>query len=232
VPARLIFPDCLEYSGQRLRASDFEIDIVFGRIRPQDLLVRSDLSHPLLRAYQDRTVCMVNSFRSEIAQRPALFDLLTDDHVTENLSADDRKLIHKFIPWTRVVRHTKTKHGERDIDLPDFISRNREQLVLRPNDEGAELRTFVGANMGQSAWDQALLAALRSPYVVQEQICRERETFPVFQYGALQWKDAEISVHPHTFNGKVQGASAVLYTSSGGFTTPFAISPVLVLEEN
>ena len=140
--------------------------------------------------------------------------------------------IRTFVPWTRVVAHKKTKYKDRDVDLPEFILRSREQLMLRPNEDTGEHRVFVGAEMKQSAWESALRAAFRTPYVVQERLCSGRQLFPVFQYGELQMKEAEVSVHPYVFNGRMQGASAALETSSAGCTTPLALAPLLLLEEN
>ena len=65
---------------------------------------------------------------------------------------------------------------------------------------------------------------------VQERFGSGRELFPIFQYGELQMKEAEVSVHPHVFNGKMHGLSAALETSSAGCAGPLAIAPVLLLE--
>jgi hypothetical protein len=229
--ARVIPPDHLEYSNGKLRAGDFTIDIVFRRLLTSELLARWDLSHPLLEAYRDHAVCVINSFRSEFAQRRALFDLLTDEAVTSSLPAADRKMIRTFVPWTRVVTARKTKRHDQEIDLPEFILRQREHLVLLPSENATDQRVFIGAQMTMPAWDRALRQALRTPYVVQERPSSNRERFPVYQYGELKMKEAEVTVHPHIFNGQMHGAAAVLETCSAGSTTHLALAPVLLLEE-
>ena len=75
----MITPDQLEYRNGVLRRGDFTIDLIYRRVRVSEFLMRFDLNHPLVRAYRDRAVCVVNSFRSEMAQRRAIFDLLTDE---------------------------------------------------------------------------------------------------------------------------------------------------------
>ncbi len=226
----VVSPYELSYSAGKLRAGDFEIDVVFRRLLTRELLARFDLSHPLLLAYRDHAVCVVNDFRSEIAHRRALFELLTDENVTAGLPLADRKLIRAFVPWTRVVGPRKTKYKDRDVDLPQFILENRERLALRPNEDLGDQRTFIGSEMHPSAWEGALRVALRTPYVVQERLSNGSEPFPVFQYGELQMKRVAVSVHPHIFNGKMQGASAALVeTSSAGCVAPLAMAPVLVL---
>jgi len=229
--ARLVSPDQLEYSNGKLRSGDYVIDIVYRRLLTRELLARFDLSHPLLQAYRDHAVCVVNSFRSEFAQRRSLFELLTDDTVTAHLPAADRKLIRTFVPWTRVVAARKTRHDGEEIDLPDFILKQRDHLVLLPSDDSSNQRIFKGAEMTSVAWERALRLALRSPYVVQERRFFTRETFPVYQYGELKMTEAEVTVHPHLFNGKMHGASAVLHTCANGSGTQLSIAPVLLLED-
>lgn len=224
IAAQVVSPGRLEYSRGRLRAGDFEIDVVIRRLLTQELLAHSDLSHALLLAYRDHAVCVINNFRSEMAQRRDLFELLTDEDVTARLPLADRELIRKFVPWTRVVAHKKTSYKDREIDLPDFIRHEREQLVLRPNEDGGDQRTFVGAETSASEWDQALRAALRRPYVVQEQAPPAHEKFPFFRYGELQMKETEVAIHPHVFHGRLQGASATLGAG--------AVAPVLLLDSD
>jgi hypothetical protein len=229
--ARLVPPELLEYSGGRLHAGGFAIDLVFRRILTREILTRWDLSHPLLAAYRDRAVCVVNSFRAEFAQRRALFDLLTDDTVTAQLPTADRKLIRNSVAWTRVVSHRKTTHADKEIDLPEFILSQRERLALLPNEDSSDQRAYIGAEMTPAAWDRALRLALRTPYVVQERALPARESFPLFQYGEFKMKEAEVTVHPHVLNGEMSGASAVLQTCLAGSTAHLAVAPVLLLEE-
>jgi len=228
---RLIPPELLEYSGGKLHSGDFAIDLVFRRVSTREILIRWDLSHPLLRAYRDGAVCVVNSFRAEFAQRRALFDLLTDETVTAHLPTSDRKLIRNSIAWTRVVAPRKTKHGDKDIDLPEFILNSREILALLPNEDSSDQRIYIGAEMTSAAWDRALKIALRTPYVVQERALPTQEFFPLFQYGEFKMKEAEVTVHTHVLNGEMSGASAVLQTCSAGSTAHLAVAPVCLLEE-
>lgn len=229
--ARVVPPELLEYSAGKLHSGNFKIDLVFRRVSTREILTRWDLTHPLLRAYRDHAVCVVNSFRTEFAQRRALFDLLTDETVTARLPASDRKLIRTSVSWTRIVSLRKTMHGDKEIDLPEFILTQRERLALLPNEDSSDQRTYVGSEMTSSAWERALKLALRAPYVVQERTPPTRESFPVFQYGELKMKEAEVAVHPHVLNGEMNGASAVLQNHLAGSAAHLAVAPVLLLEE-
>jgi len=229
---RVVAPDHLEYSNGKLRAGNFEIHVVLRRLLTRELLVRFNLSHPLLLAYQQRSVCVVNGFRSEVARRRALFELLTDESVTATLHAEDQKVIKSYVPWTRVVTARKTRYRNQDIDLLPFVLRHREQFALHPNDDSDEHQAFVGAELTPSAWDRALRLALRTPYVVQEYPRPDLQTFPVFHYGELKMKQASMSLHPHMLDGKLQGASATLDLSNGVLSQGPALAPVLAIDGN
>ncbi|MDQ2945831.1 MAG: hypothetical protein M3Y27_07800, partial [Acidobacteriota bacterium] len=228
---QIVSPDHLEYKNNVLRSGDFKIDIVFRRMKVQEFLIRFDLSHPLLRAYRDRAVCMVNNFRSEMAQKKAIFDLLTDEAVTSSFPAAERKVIREFVPWTRVVNSTKTTYQDEQVDLPDFILKNRERLVLRPNDDSTDESSFLGSESDDSRWEKALRTAMRSPYVVQEALEPVHDVFPLLQYGHLEMRKMRIDLHPHSYLGKVQGCSSWLTAvTSSGFSTLSGVAPTFILE--
>ena len=231
IPTEIISPDQLEYRNGVLRRGDFPIDLVYRRIKVQEFLVRFDLSHPLVRAYKDRTVCVVNSFRSELGQKKAMFDLLTDESVTHGFPAAERKAIREFIPWTRMVSASKTTYRTKKVDLLEFILKHREKLVLKPNDDNGDFHTFRGSELDDVAWEKAMKQAMRSPYVVQEVIEPLRSIFPMVEYGGLHLREMRVDVQPHAFLGKVQGCSSWL-TAAGpaGFSTVAGLAPTFILE--
>ncbi len=227
----VVSPDQLEYRNGVLSRGEFPIEVIFRRIKVQEFLVRFDLTHPLLRAYRDRAVCLVNSFRSELAQKKAMFELLTDEQITAGFPAAERRAIQEFIPWTRVVRESKTRYKKRQVDLAEFILHNRQKLVLRPNDEGTDQHTFRGSELDEVAWEKAFRTALRNPYVVQEVVEPVVDVFPILQYGHLEMQKMRVEVHPHSYLGKVQGCSSWL-TAVGpsGFSTLSGVAPTFIVE--
>ncbi|HUS06814.1 MAG TPA: hypothetical protein VMZ52_10980 [Bryobacteraceae bacterium] len=229
-PTEVISPDQLEYRNGVLRKADFEIDIVYRRVKVSEFLVRFDLTHPLVRAYRDGKVCVVNSFRSEMAQKKAIFDLLTDETVTAGFPLAERRTIRDYVPWTRVVSATKTTYEEKPIDLPEFILANREKLILKPNDESGDRNTFRGTELDDSGWERALKTASRSAYVVQEVSAPVSSEFALYRYGAIEMKDMRVDVHPHSFLGRVNGCSSWLSpTDSTGFSTVSGLAPTFIL---
>jgi len=226
----IVTPEQLEYRNRRLRRGPFEIDIVYRRLGVQEFLIRFDLNHPLVQAYRDRTVCVVNSFRSELAHKKAMFGLLTDESLTAKFPAVERKAIREHVPWTRLVAAAKTTFDEKTIDLPEFISQNREKLTLKPNDDYSDQHSYFGWEMDSAGWDRALKQAMRSPYVVQMRVDPVRSVFPLVSFGSLEFREMQVDVHPHAYLGKVQGCSSWLSSGNSGFSSVGGIVPTYILE--
>jgi hypothetical protein len=174
---------------------------------------------------------MVNSFRSELGGKKAVFDLLTDDEVTAKFPALEKRAIKDFIPWTRMVHAAKTSYKGHIVDLPEFVMKHRAKLVLKPNDDSAELNSFRGADTDDLGWEKALRQAMRIPYVVQEVAEPARAVFPLMQYGSLMMKEMQVDVHPHSFLGKVHGCSSWLSVAgTSSFSTLTGLAPTFLLE--
>ncbi|SPE38252.1 conserved hypothetical protein [Candidatus Sulfopaludibacter sp. SbA6] len=226
----IVPPEQLEYRNHKLRRGNFEIDVVYRRLGVQEFLIRFDLTHPLVQAYRDGAVCVVNSFRSELAHKKAMFGLLTDETLTAKFPAVERKAIREHVPWTRLVAAAKTTYEERSIDLPEFITQNREKLTLKPNDDYSDQHSYFGWDMDSAEWDRALKQAMRSPYVVQERVEPVRSVFPLMSFGQLEFREMQVDVHPHAYLGKVQGCSSWLSTGKTGFSSAAGIVPTFILD--
>jgi hypothetical protein len=226
----IVSPEQLEYRNGILRKGSFEIDLVYRRLGVQEFLLRFDLSHPLVRAYRDRAVCVVNSFRSELAHKKAIFGLLTDESVTSRFPAAERKAIRDHVPWTRLVTAAKTTYDEKTIDLPEFIAQNRERLALKPNDDYSDQHTYLGWEMDAAGWDRALKQAMRAPYVVQERVEPVRSVFPLMSFGEMEFREMQVDVHPHAYLGKVQGCSSWLSSGKSGFSSAAGIVPTFIID--
>jgi hypothetical protein len=226
-------PDELEWTGKRLRAGDFEIDIVYKRLLVNEYIPYIKESPALLDAYRARAICMVNSFRSKLVHKKALFAVLTDEHYAELFNEHERQAIRAHVPWTRRVRAEKTKHYDEEIDLLEFIATRRDRLVLKPNDDYGGHGIHIGWNTDEISWDEAMKSALANgDYLVQERVPTAREVFPALQEdGSVQFAEQLVDLDPLLFYGKVGSAFTRLsftelanVSSGGGMVPTFIIS--------
>jgi hypothetical protein len=227
--ARFVPPEKLIFDQDHLRAGDHRLDLVVRRILARDIVTRWDLTHPLLVAYRARAVCVVNSFRAEIGQRRAFLELLTDEAVTAHLSAAERRLLKTLVRWTRIVSARKVQYDGQEVDLLDWILKNRERLMLFPDRPSPELRVYAGSEMTSVAWEWAVRQALRTPYVVQDCGTGNIETFPFFQYGEFKLREVDVTVQAQLLSGELGDCTAVLHAKAAGSVTPLGIAPVLLV---
>ena len=231
-PAIICSPKDLEFSGGRLRRNDFEIDIVYKRLLLNEYLPIM-LDYPaLLNAYRSGAVCMVNSFRSKLIHKKALFAVLTDQRHKNLFTAQEQEAIAAHVPWTRTVKDEKTDYFSRDIELLEFVAANRDRLVLKPNDDYGGHGISIGWNTNETQWNEALEAALADgDYLVQERVPTARETFPALTAdGRIEFAEQLVDLDPLLFNGKVGSAFTRLsftelanVTSGGGMVPTYII---------
>ncbi|HEY5553126.1 MAG TPA: hypothetical protein VIK52_14630, partial [Opitutaceae bacterium] len=180
-------PRELRLVGDEVYYEDTRVDVAYRDYEIRDLLaLEREQGGPLqaIRALfrQNR---MVSSIAGDLDHK-SCFEVLTDEDVTERVfSAAERQLFRRHVLWTRMVtqRETSTPHG-RD-DLPEFIRRHREELVLKPNRSYGGTGVHLGSAVTQSEWEQLLdraLASQEDPYdswVVQSVATLPVHLFPV-----------------------------------------------------
>ena len=231
--AELLTPDQLEYRTGVLRYGAMDIDLVYRRVSAQEFLLRYTLNHPLLEAYRDGKVCVVNSFRAELSHKKAMFALLTEDSLTVKFPLHERKAIREHVPWTRVLKGGKatSRDGGNIEDLVDYVKQNREKLVLRPNDDYTDLQTYTGNEHDEGSWARAIRDAVREPYVVQEHVQPARAVFPIMSLGNLEFREMQVDVQPHAYLGKVAGCSTYVSTSGpGSYSASAGIAPTFIID--
>jgi uncharacterized circularly permuted ATP-grasp superfamily protein len=234
IPTVLADPRELSYEGNVLRAGDRAVDLVYRRVLINDIVARPDECQALVQAYEERAVCVANTFRCKLPHKKAFFAVLTDPDYAHLLTDSERAIVRAHVPWTRLVADTATdRHGRRG-GLLDLARQDREQLVLKPNDEYGGKGVVLGWETAETQWDAALSAALGdSPgtWVIQERIPVRREIFPSFdESGRVTMTDMLVDLAPYLFRGKMGGYLTRLsttglanVTSGGGQVPAFVI---------
>ena len=230
VPTVVCDPHDLEYDGRQLSTGGRHIDLVYRRVLLNDIVADPDACANLVRAYTDRTVCVANTFRCKAPHKKAFFAVLTDPQNADLFSETERAVIAAHIPWTRLVSDTRTERHGQHGSLLELARRDRESLVLKPNDEYGGKGVALGWEMNESEWDAALDAALRDApgtWVIQERIPVRRELFPMFdQAGRVEMRDMLVDLAPYLFRGRMSGyltrlsATGLANVTSGGGQVP------------
>ncbi|HEU5103129.1 MAG TPA: hypothetical protein VFU22_29110 [Roseiflexaceae bacterium] len=242
IPTVIADPGELEYDGKRLyaripdRQVPVPIDLVYRRVLQHEFLARYDLEHPLVRAYADRAACVANPFRTKPVHTKLIMALLSDEDgpAAGVLDAEERVAVREHVPWTRQVLGGVTRYEGQQVPLLTFAQRNREQLVLKPNDDYGGQGVLLGWETDQASWDRALAAAQAAPFVVQERVPLPAEDYPTWTPGeGLQFTSRYVDSDPCVYGDRGLGcltriaATSLLNVSAGGGAAPptFVVAP-------
>src|SRR5215472_6917118 len=230
VPVELADPRDLQFDGRTLTANGKRIDLVYRRVLINDIVSRPAESQALVDAVAANAVCVANHFRCKIPHVKAFFAVLTDERNDALFSFDERELIRRHVPWTRVMADVRTTHDSQPIELLDFIRRQRQGLVLKPSDEYGGSGVTLGWETGESDWDAVIekaVATQQGCWIVQERIPIRREVFPWVQPdGKVDSRDMLVDFAPYLFRGRLCGfltrlsATGLANVTSGGGQVP------------
>ena len=235
IPTVIADPGELEYDGKRIYARTAEqpgrtaIDLVYRRVLQHEFLAQYDLDHPLVRAYADHAVCVVNPFRTKPVHTKLIMALLSDEEgpAAGLLDAEERAAVARHVPWTRQVLGGVTRYQGQQVPLLTFAQRNREQLVLKPNDDYGGQGVLLGWETDQTSWDRALAAAQAAPFVIQERVPVPVEDYPTWTpEEGLRITPRYVDSDPCVYGDHAIGcltriaATALLNVSAGGGAAP------------
>ena len=230
VPTIVCDPRELDFDGRALRVGGRTIDLVYRRVLINDILSQPEACAPLVKAYEQRAVCVANTFRCKLPHKKAFFAVLTDPVNAALFSEPEKAVIAAHVPWTRLVSDTRTERNGQQASLLEIVRSDRESLVLKPNDEYGGTGVILGWETSPTPWDAALDAALKDApgtWVIQERIPVRREVFPAFDAsGRIEMRDMLVDLAPYLFRGKMAGyltrlsATGLANVTSGGGQVP------------
>lgn len=221
-------PREVTYENDKLMADGKQIHIIYKRVLISELVERGGLDHPVVRAVRDQAVCMVNPFRCKILHKKASLAVLSDENNHHFFTADERSAIQKYIPWTCLVEDRKITYQGKQVDLLPFLVKNKDDYVIKPNDEYGGKGVVLGWEADSTEWETALKTALDEPSIVQKKV-----PLPKFPYASwvddhVEIYDRMIDTNPYIWYGSyVDGCLTRLsteallnVTAGGGSTVP------------
>lgn len=235
VPTVVCDPRDLVFDGTNLVADGRRIDLVYRRVLTNDIVARPDECAALVDAYRARAVCVANTLRCKIAHKKAFFAVLTDERFGHLFTDEERAVIARHVPWTRVMADVRTHVDGREVDLLELVRRERDTFVIKPSDEYGGTGVTLGWETSPADWDAAIQQALASgtAWIAQRRIAVRREVFPIVESPhRVAMRDMLVDFAPYLFRGKVSGfltrlsATGLANVTSGGGQVPsFVVSP-------
>ncbi|MBT2382479.1 hypothetical protein [Streptomyces sp. ISL-11] len=124
------------------------------------------------------------------------------------MSAAERALVDRYLPWTRVLSHRWTNRGDRKVDLVRFAVDNRESLVLKAGIGMSGKQVVIGREAAQADWEAAVItAAGTGTSVVQEFVAPRTCRLAMIADGADEPHDVDVApvFGPLLFGGRPAG---------------------------
>ena len=236
VPTEVCDPRDLVFDGTTLAANGKRIDLVYRRVLINDIVQRPEDCRALVEAYRARAVCVANTFRCKIPHKKTFFAVLTDERHAGLFSAEEREVVRRHVPWTRVLADVRTTVDGQPVDLLAHVRAERESFVIKPSDEYGGSGVTLGWETPAGEWDAAIERALNSGavWIAQRRIAVRREVFPIVERDPhrVAFKDMLVDFAPYIFGGRVAGfltrlsATGLANVTSGGGQVPsFVVSP-------
>ncbi len=166
------------------------VDVVYRNVELRDLadMEADDGKLDGLRAAA-KAGKMLSSPFGELDHK-SLFEVLGSEEFADLLSLEEKQLIAKHVPWTRLLRdRTTTDPGGRNVELVAHVRRNQSDLVMKPNRSCGGQGVTIGRGVTAANWQQTLDAALHAPdtWVIQEFIpIPRRQTCRVTEDGTFE----------------------------------------------
>ncbi|MBI3273222.1 MAG: hypothetical protein HYZ53_29800 [Planctomycetes bacterium] len=180
--AQVVDPRALVVRNGELFAGDTPLDVLYRDPTLENLLEmerKGDDLTAMRFAFEKNRV--VSGLVGELDHKGAL-EVLTSERMARHLTDEQRETFRRHLPWTRVVRPTRTKDPDgRDVDLATYTRSHRERLVLKPNRDYGGAGVTLGRETAAPEWEQRLEEALHRPFetVVQEAVEVYVERYPV-----------------------------------------------------
>lgn len=191
----------------------------------EDFTKCMDEVQPILDAYRQHKIVMVNPFCSRVGGLKAVLYLLTDDRMQKMFTDEEKQAIIDHVPWTRIMNEGKTLFKGEQVDLYPFVRENKDMFVLKPNSGHGGFGVTIGSEVDETMWDKVLEDCKKSNWVCQEFIEIPRSDFPQFD-PELTWKTKNVNINFWSYDGQYGGAfvrvadSSVINVHQGGGLMP------------
>jgi hypothetical protein len=116
-------------------------------------------AHALIRAVEERSICMIGGFVTHVAHCKQLFTVLHLPETAALLTEDERAFIRRHVPYT-------TRLDNRHIDL-SVIKAEKDRWIIKPQDGYASQGVYAGIDHSQDAWGRLIDECSAKQYVVQ-----------------------------------------------------------------
>jgi hypothetical protein len=156
------------------------IDLVYRFFLLEEIVSAADLTlvEPILTAAEREQVVLFARMDAEAYGNKGALAMLSDERHADRYTQPEREMISRFLPWTRYLRPKVTDGAGELMSLPEYAAARREELILKPINLHGGSGVLAGWRTDPETWRAAISDAMGGPWVVQQRVHPEPETFP------------------------------------------------------
>ncbi len=174
---------------------DTKVDLGYRDYEVRDLLYIEKEEgvdiRPMKKLFKENRI--VSSLAGDFDHK-STWEILTDPRFTEKyFTPDDRRYFKRHVMWTRVVKDRRTTDPDGEpIDLLEYMRRNQDILVMKPNRSYGGDRIILAPLIEEGEWAAAIETALHDEedWVVQRLARISVNEFPIIA------PDGSVSTEP------------------------------------
>ena len=163
-----------------LHVSGVPVHVVLERTAPANAAVGESVlpvhvDEALVTAIRERTARVFNGPARRLLGDKRTLALISSAAESPVFTDAESQAVARHVPFTRIVDlQAVTRFRGADVSMRELLSRDRENLVLKPAADFGGSGVTVGRSTTSSDWESAILAARAGDWVVQEFVSAER----------------------------------------------------------
>ncbi len=175
----------LHTRNRHLYLRDQRIDILYRIFMLEDVPEDPHLVTPVLEAHRAGTVLLAMTFFGELVGNKASLALLSDPAGADPLTADERAVVDRILPQSRLLRTGKTLWDSELQDVVDLAIRHQHELLLKPAVGHGTIGVVAGWSVTPEQWRQQIDRAMGGRFIVQRRVRPAPELMPVVSDGGV-----------------------------------------------
>lgn len=150
----------MEYKDRKLFSTETgkEIDIIYRRAVTCDIMEQKEMVQPFIQAVKNQDVCLLGSFKTQIAHHKSLFYLLHKERTKKLLTEDEQNFVEEHVPKTYLLDHYEKND----------IYEKKDNWIIKPIDSYASKGVYAGIDYTKEEWINLVEQSIGKNYIVQE----------------------------------------------------------------
>ena len=191
-PTVVCDPRIFRRNGNELQlVNGKRVHLIYRRALASEIIARRSEVEPMLRAYRDGTVCMVNPLRAYVASAKSLMT-----HLVERELPGSLKQAAQLVPKTMLMDDPLARKA---------VMQNPERFVLKKSEGHGGKHVLLPGVASDTAWREALEASRHEVWIAQEYLDVPKMALPVADGDHIAWAERFYNWNPFVFGGKFAG---------------------------